>query len=153
MLAALLMTTDVVKLTRSSTILDALRASRDARLIPVVDGDDKVLGVITARSLLAALLHGSRPGGLRNLASAVPALKDFIDNINGLESRGVCDLIDKDYASVDPETPSMKVAALFTDPEKRVEGVLVVDSQRRVLGVITVTDMLKRLCEYAEKNC
>lgn len=154
MIAANLMTTDIVKLTPSATMRDVIKEAVDEkiRLMPVVNGDNEVVGVVTPRSLMKAILPKYITEGLLEDVAFAPDLPQFIENIDSMASKKVSDIMDREFASVQPETSSMEVAAIFIKARKPVESILVVDDKKRLLGIISPWDIFKRLWEYAQKN-
>ncbi len=152
MVAANIMTTDVVRLTRAHTVLDALRAfcvEEGPRHIPVVDEGDKFQGFITPQKLLTAILPGNSSAapditGGRDL----PAL---IRNIDAMAKTGLRGLVEEGFVSVPPEASIMEVAAHFVE-SRGCSCIPVLDNSKRLLGVITPGAVFRRLCEYQEKK-
>lgn len=154
MIAANLMTTGVVTLKPDATMYDAMKlvSSRSVRQIPVVDFNSKVIGVITPRTLMKAILPKYISEGMIEDVRFAPELPEFVENIDALAEKKVEDLIDRDFTTVSPETHSMEIAALFINPRKHIESILVVDDKKRLLGIISPWDVFRRLWEYAEKK-
>lgn len=154
MTAANIMTTDVLTVSHGSTLYDAFKliSHKKIRQIPVVDEHKKVLGVITPRTLMKAILPKYISEGMIEDVRFAPELPDFVDHIDQLAHKNVSDLFDKEFISVSPETSSMEIAALFVNAKKPVESILVVDDGKRLLGIISPWDVFKRLWDYAEKN-
>ncbi len=151
MIAANIMTTDVLTFTPNNTLLDAVRlAGKNAvRQIPVVDGENKVLGVITPGIVLKVLLAGSSP---QDSAKGPNGPKGLLDYFEGLAAQTVEGLMDKGFLSVMPETRASEIAVLFADSKTPVDSILVVDDHKRLLGMISPPDVFKRLWEYLEKK-
>ncbi len=155
MIAANIMTTDVPRLTRAHTVLDALRAfcvEDGPRHIPVVGEHDRFEGFITPAKLLTAILPGysgaapdiaGGPGGLD-----LPAL---IGNIDSMAETGLSGLVEEEFVSVSPEASIMEVGAHFIE-SRACSCIPVLDNGNRLLGVITPGAVFRRLCEYQEKK-
>ncbi|HXI10137.1 MAG TPA: CBS domain-containing protein [Thermodesulfobacteriota bacterium] len=154
MIASNIMTTGVVTLGHKSTMLDAIKliSVKQVRQIPVVDPSGRVVGVITPRKLMKAILPPYVADGTVADVRFAPELPEFVENIDSLASKSVDDILDKEFVSVGPETHSMEVAALFVNAKKPVESILVVDSGKRVLGIISPWDLFRRLWEYSERK-
>lgn len=150
MVAANIMTTDILKLYRSSTLFEALNACRTQKIrqVPVVDGSNKLIGVVTTKGLFRAVLPGYIAEGLLDDVSFAPDLPDFIENIKALTSKCVLDFLDRDYVAIRPDVPVMEVCAIFVSPKKSVESIMVVDNASHLLGIISPWDVFKRLCDY-----
>lgn len=153
MIAANVMQTKVLSVPLSGTMLDAFKIIHNERVrqIPVLDGS-KVVGVITPRTLMKAILPKYITEGLVEDVRFAPELPDFVKHIDELAQKKVADLLEKDFVAVSPETTTMEIATLMVNAKKHVESVLVVDDRSTLLGIISPWDIFKRLWEYAEKN-
>lgn len=153
MIAASIMTTKVLSVPVSGSMYDAFKLIQAERVrqIPVLDGN-KVVGVITPRSLMRAILPKYITEGLVEDVRFAPELPDFVKHIDELATKKVSDLLEKDFVAVSPDTSTMEIATLMVNAKKHVESVLVIDDRRTLLGIISPWDVFKRLWEYAEKN-
>ena len=154
MIAANIMRKEVITLGMDGKALDALKLIRDERigLIPVVDRERKVLGVITPRGLMNAILPGHGTDGLLEDVRSAPDLPKFIENMEALAAKGIGEVLDKDYASVSPETSSMEVATLFVKAKRPPDSILVLDPQKRLLGIISTGDLFRMVLEFDERK-
>ncbi len=154
MVAAKIMTTDVLTLSHEDNLGEALALIREryVRQVPVVDDHRRVVGVITPRALLRKILPGYITGGYLKDVKFAPELTQFIQKIEELANKKVSDLIDSNFCVITPETSTMEVAALFVNDEKPVESILVVDNMDRLLGIISPVDIFKRIWEFKEKK-
>jgi len=142
------MTPKVLTVPVTATMRDALGIvhGQGVRQLPVVDDKRRVVGVITPRSLMKAVLPDSVTQG------GAAELPELVKHIGGLASKKVSDHIEKEFASVFPEASLMEVAALMTGANRHAESVLVVDDTKVLLGIISPWDVFKRLWDYSEKN-
>lgn len=154
MIAANIMTTGVFTLTKDRSMLDAAMLIREKRIrqIPVVDEGNRVLGIVTPRSIMKALLPRYMSEGMIGDVRYAPELPEFIKNMDSLAAKKIEEVIDPVYTGVGPETSAMEVAVIFISAKKGVESILVVDDQKRLLGIISPWDVFKRLCEYIERK-
>ena len=154
MIAASVMTTEVLTINVSASMLDALTLAHGAKVrqIPVVDENKKVVGVITPRALLKGVLPRYVAEGLIADLKFAPELPEFVNNIDSLAFKKVENVMEKDFIAVSPETSSMEVATLLLHSKKHSESVLVVDDRGTLLGIISPWDIFKRLWDYAEKK-
>ncbi|MBW7957668.1 MAG: CBS domain-containing protein [Deltaproteobacteria bacterium] len=154
MTAASIMTKEVLTIRDSGTMLDAFRLLKEkkVRQIPVLDGQNRVIGVITPRALMKAILPRYVSDGLVADVKFAPELPDFVKNIDSLARKKVSDLMERDFVTVGPETSTMEVAALLVNPEKHADSVVVVDDMNRLLGIISPWDVFRRLWDYSEKK-
>lgn len=123
-----IMTSVVEILSVGDTVDLAERHMRLGRIrhLPVVDGDQRLIGLITHRKILAAWLsHGDpRHESRRALAREVPVEM----------------LMETDVISVEPDTPIATVAELM---ETHKIGCLPVLEDGRVVGIVTEADFVK----------
>lgn len=154
MIAATIMTTGVETLSKDSSMLDCIKLVSDKKIrqIPIVDSDKKVVGVVTPRKIMKAILPRYIAEGLIEDVKFAPELPEFVQNIDALASKNVADFLETDFVSVSPETHTMEISALFVNAKKPIESILVLDDQKRLLGIISPWDVFKRLWEYAKKN-
>ncbi len=154
MIAANIMTTDVYTLTCRNTMKDAIKLvlEKKIRQVPVVDDEKRVIGVITPQTLIKAILPKYITEGYLEDVKFAPELPEFVENIDALADKSVCDYMDKKYVKVKPETSTMEVATLYVTSREPIESIVVVDDQERILGVISRWDIFKRLCEYSERK-
>lgn len=154
MIAASVMTTEVLTIPLGASMLDALKLAHESKVrqIPVVDESRKVVGVITPRALLKGILPKYVTEGLIADVKFAPELPEFVHNIDSLAFKKVDDVMEKDFIAVTPETSSMEVATLLLHSKKHADSVLVVDDRGVLLGIISPWDIFKRLWDYAEKK-
>lgn len=152
--AANIMTKNVLTLSRNRTMLDALRlvGSGKIRQVPVVDSEDRVIGVITPRRLMKGVLPKYVSEGMIEDVRFAPELPEFVENIDALAKKNIDEVLEKDYVSVKAGTHTMEVAALFINPRLSPEAILVLDDNKRLLGIISPWDIFKRLTELVDKR-
>ena len=154
MIAANIMTTDTITLSENSTVGDAIKilAANKIRQVPVVDSDNRVLGVMTARSVIVALLPAYITKGYLKDVKFAPEPKDFVEKMEAIKNVPLGEFLKKrtdnmadEYVCVAPDTSTMEIAAIFINRERRVERILVVDNQQRLLGIISPIDVFKKI--------
>lgn len=128
-----------------------LKDSR-VRQLPVVDNNNKVLGILTSKKLLYLTLPRYIAEGLLKDVKFAPDLPQFHQRCAELAHKDVCEVMDKEFKKIGPEVSVMEVATMFVSSEKPLECILVVDNQTRLLGIISPWDIFKKLCEYTEKT-
>ena len=160
MIAANIMTKDVFTLEWTSPVSTAVKLFKDKniRQAPVLDADKTVKCVISPKTIISAILPRYITKGYLKDVKFAPELHQFVDKIDDLKDKCVCDFLcddttlDQNYSMVSPETSVMEVAALFVNAEKPISCVLVVDDMERLLGLISPVDVFHRLWEYAENK-
>ncbi len=154
MIAANIMTTDTITLSEHNTVGDAVQvlAENKIRQVPVVDRENRVLGVITARSIMVAILPAYITRGYLKDVKFAPEPRDFVEKMEKIKNvplgeflKNKTDKMADEYACVPPDTSTMEIAAIFINREKRVERILVVDNNQRLLGIISPIDVFKKI--------
>lgn len=133
------MTSPVVTVRSRTPTKDAaqLLVTRGFTALPVVDDDDRLLGIVTEADLLPdrfapdprTLIHDKRPA-----AAAVPAA-------------AVDELMVTDVVTADPDTHITGLSKLMLD--RHVRAIPIVDDGR-VLGIVTRRDLLRTLARADE---
>ncbi len=113
-----------------SAVLDMLRAGVGG--LPVVDGDDRVIGMLSERELLRDLLSHYLPRAGGAMSSPPPASA----------RRTVRDAMTRQVLCVAPEQPIAEVASLMLN--KDVDRVPVV-KEGRLVGFLTRGDIVRKL--------
>lgn len=152
MIAADVMMKDVATLASSATMLDVLKLlkKKEVRLLPVTDASGKVEGVITTRRLFKGILPPYVSDGTIGDVKFAPELPSFVENLKKLGARSVKEMLEKDFVAVSPETSTMEIAALFINPAKHAEAILVLDSGEKLLGIISPWDVFRKMLERSE---
>jgi CBS domain-containing membrane protein len=103
------------------------------RHLPVVDGDERVIGLLTHRKILEAWVSHGHPNQERprEVAKDVP-----------IEM-----LMEKDVLTVGPETPAAEAAALL---EGHKFGCLPVVEHGKLVGIVTEADFVRFARRYFE---
>lgn len=120
-----------------------LLAAQKARFIPVIDSNGSTAGLVSAASIVRAAFASSGDAAYAGLNGLV----GFISREAGSPVDG---FMDRDFITVAPEAGIQAISSIFSN--KAVPAVLVVDDAKRPLGMIQPTDVLKRLCEYSERE-
>jgi CBS domain-containing protein len=129
-IARMLMTHVPVTAAADDNLLDAAArmADRNVRHLPVIDGERRVVGMLSDRDVRTLVGDASRP--LRPDDAKVR-----------LRSLRVNDAMTRDAFVVRQNAPFAEVAKVFTD--QRVGAVPVVDEADRLVGIISYVDVFK----------
>ena len=143
MLARQIMTKDVISVGPESTVRDVARLLIERRIsgVPVVDGDSRVLGMISEADLIFRVETGARrprSWWLSLFAGGGESAADFIKS----HSRHVSDLMTRDVVWVEEETPVADVAKTLEERHVRRVPVL---RQGRLVGIISRADLVRML--------
>jgi len=128
------MSSPAVTTTPDTVFRDALKLMRKhhIRRVPVVDEDDRLVGIVCERDLVYA--SPARAGSLS------------VWELNRLQATAkIREIMTQDVMTTTPDTPIEDVARLMID--NKVGGLPVVDEEGHVIGVITETDVFKAFVE------
>ena len=128
------MSSPATTVTPDTPFQEALRLMREHkfRRLPVVNAEQKLVGIVSERDLLHA--------------APSPATSLSVWEMNYLLSKlKVEQLMAARVVMVSPDTPLEEAARLMV--EHKIGGLPVVDAQRHVVGVITETDIFKAFVE------
>jgi CBS domain-containing membrane protein len=138
--AAEIMTTDVVTVGPDTPVAEVAAAMgrRGVSGVPVVDVENKVVGVISEKDFLTRM--------------GVKDAKNFMSLVAGcLKTKGCValpikvtlagDLMSSPAVTVTPDTPVRDIARLFT--QKSINRVAVTDPDGRLLGLVSRGDIVK----------
>ncbi len=109
--------------------------------LPVVDDQEKLIGVVSKTDLVRRLLDGpdlSGQMGFFDLLESVGRSRNVrVDEFGSVE-----DVMSTEPITARPDEPIGVVARRMA--EERVHRVIVVDDQHRPIGVVTTLDLLKQ---------
>ncbi|HEY9198211.1 MAG TPA: CBS domain-containing protein [Gammaproteobacteria bacterium] len=136
-----LMTRDVLTVTKDTPLADAAQIIVENRIsgLPVVDADQRLVGLITEADFLRAMgVPSSHPTHslwqtLETMFAHEPEIRD--------PSGTVADLMVENVLTVTPEQTLHDVLEVLK--HNRIKRVVVVDSDRRVQGMVTRSDLVR----------
>jgi acetoin utilization protein AcuB len=129
-IARMLMSREPISAAVDDNLMDAAArmADRNVRHLPVIDGDRRVVGILSDRDVRTLVGDLARP--LRPDDAKVR-----------MRSLRVGDAMTRDVVVVAEDAPFDEVARIFT--EQKVGAVPVVDGGDRLVGVISYVDVFK----------
>ena len=132
------MTTRVVSVGKDASFREMAAALREHRVsaFPVVDADEKVIGVVSEADMLAKEALGSEPQGMPGMITGLLRRKEHA------KARGITagDLMSSPAVTVTPEDTLEHAAKLMYT--RKVKRLPVVDSGAHLVGIISRTDVL-----------
>lgn len=126
------MTPQVITVDKEASIFDAqeIMAKHTIRHLPVIDDEDRLIGIVTDRDIRSAL-----PTNL------IKALDDPFEVKNELAKMKIQDVMTKDPFTISPADTIQD--ALLLIQEKRVGAFPVVDDNGKLKGILSVRDLLR----------
>jgi CBS domain-containing protein len=144
MKAADVMTTGAATVHADAALAEAARLMVEHRIsgLPVVDGHDKLVGVITENDFLRAE-QGGEPLLLELLADGGTKAAGV------LSSRRVAELMSREPVTIGVDTPIQEIVALMTRHNIRR---LPVVTERRVVGIVSRANLLLALLRRSRSD-
>lgn len=132
------MTREVVQARRQTTFKDLVRLLDRHRIggVPIVDADDKVVGVISATDLVSG--QADRADQRVRLPGRRPPVRVPADGAPGLVA---AELMSSPAVTVHPEQLVPEAARMME--RHRIERLPVVDEEDRLIGIATRRDLLR----------
>ncbi|MGW3126362.1 CBS domain-containing protein [Streptomyces sp. NPDC001123] len=136
------MTTDVVHAAYSTPFKEVARLLADHRIsgLPVIDDDDKVIGVISETDLMARQATAPGPYG-KHRAPLDQLTRGARKQAAKAQARTAGDLMSDPPVTVHAENTIVEAAR--TMAERRVERLPVLDEEDRLVGIVTRRDLLQ----------
>lgn len=118
--------------TDSISVAIHLMKEKRIRRIPIVNGNGKLVGIVSDRDL-------------KDVSPSRATTLDIWDLHAVLDKLKIADVMTKKPSTVTPETPIEKAAAVMLD--KRVEGLPVLDGKGNLVGILTEGDVFRALVD------
>ncbi|MCF7869945.1 MAG: CBS domain-containing protein [Candidatus Omnitrophica bacterium] len=138
---------NVIKVTRSTPLKDLFDMFSDFHsfpLLPVVDQDDKIVGIVRSENLLD-ILRPQQAKLFRNIPFV--DVKEEAFDLEYSPSLGqliiVDDIMDKAYDAIDESASLIEAYRVMNDLEK--DRLPVIDSNRRLVGILGIFDVIKAM--------
>lgn len=134
---------ELTSLERSTTVSQAIKLLENSGLssLPVVDEEGKVVGVLSERDLIRALLPGYMD--MLHSASFLPSLDQLARRLREIGDQPTERYMTKEVVAVTLDDSDLHVADLML--RKGLKQIPVVDAQGRLIGVVRRIDLLSRL--------
>jgi CBS domain-containing protein len=138
------MTREVVSVHADTPIGEVVRMliERDFRSVPVVDADERLVGIITNRDLVE---RGGLTARLELLAVLGGAALERELAASGARGRIAADVMTQEVTFVGPDESLERAAHLMA--EHRIKRLPVVDQARQLLGILSRVDVLRTMGE------
>ncbi|MEV5953115.1 CBS domain-containing protein [Streptomyces sp. NPDC051987] len=137
------MTTDVVHAGYSTPFKEVARLLAEHRIsgLPVVDEDDKVIGVVSETDLMARQATAPDPSGAKHRAGLGQLTRGGRRQEAKARARTAGDLMSDPPVTVHAENTIVEAAR--TMAERHVERLPVLDEEDRLVGIVTRRDLLQ----------
>lgn len=129
-------------------------SKNDMTAVPVVDGENRILGIVSEADLIYRLAHPHLPAHIELLGSVIYLenpfeMKEEYKKLTAITARDI--MTEKIYV-VDDETDITDIATLMV--EKNINGVPVVDFEQgnKLIGIVTKHDLIRAMSKYGAGN-
>lgn len=146
MIAGNVMVTDVIAANVDETVdivLERMRTSK-LRMIPVLDNQGVIIGVISTFSVMEKIVPSYIVTGDLNQISYAPDIGILRRHYNEISELKVVDVMDNQPLLVGQDESLLSVAAAMISHVKH-EYAVVVDDSKHLLGIISAGDVLDRV--------
>jgi len=149
-----IMTTKVITISKDATIGELSRMLLKNRIsgVPVVDGEGKLIGMVTDADIITEDMEPMFPIYFDPLIISYAFIENFEkyqkDAKEYLETK-VEEIMARRVKSVKKETPVSDIARIMV--KDRINRIPVVDENNKVIGIIARADILKSMVVDAEK--
>lgn len=109
--------------------------------VPVIDPQDRVIGVVSRTDLLERMVSGPEGSVRSTFVETLAEGMRLRTELDPEQVGYVQDFMTPDPITVSPDDPIVKVAHLMA--EEHVHRVVVVDDNERVVGIVTSLDVLR----------
>lgn len=142
-LAGQVMTRSVVSVTADMPLYRVAEelARHEISGVPVVDDEQKVVGVISEKDFLRAMTDVGRPSIMHVIETCLQRTKC---SVGSLRKRRAGDLMSTPPITVGAEAPLAQIARLFQ--EHNINRVPITDDKQKLLGIMTRSDLVGAYC-------
>lgn len=162
MIAANLMTTEVITMKPDDTLHKAFELCNENKIrqVPVLDSDNKVISVITAKKILKSVLPGYITKGYLKDVKFAPELPELLNNMETLLNKKISEVIEQakggeeqdTFRTVSPDTSTTELATMFVNKDNPISCIIVTDDNGVMLGIISPWDLFKKLWNHLENS-
>ena len=144
-----LMTRDVITIKEEDTIEVAARILNEKGFsgLPVVDGNNKIIGIITEGDLIRRIAKIDGPSSIEILGGILPleSKKVFRERINRHLGYLVKDMMTKNVFTISGDVGIEEIATLMV--REKISRIPIVDDEKRLIGIISRKDIMRNLFE------
>jgi len=140
------MTKDVITVTMGTSLKEAAGLLAKFRIhgMPVVDGENKVVGIVTETDFFTKDSSNIFLPTFLNFIESNKAKPEVNDEINELRDKTqITDIMTYDCLTIQPDFTVKQLIQIFK--EKNFNSLPVVDEQGVLIGIVSIMDVIKLL--------
>ena len=145
MLVSEIMTKDVITVQPNASIREIAECLVEKRIsgVPVVDGDGRVVGIVSEGDLMRKEIAPDLPDGLCILGAVIyyNGLREYREAFRKMAAQKARHIMTKEVVSVHAEDDVTRVAKIMYD--KHVKRVPVLDGAGMLIGIVSRRDIVK----------
>lgn len=142
-----IMNKDIIKVNPEENVKALVELLLDKKIsgVPVVDEDNRVVGIVSESDLIYPEKSLHIPAFVRILDGVIflESLREFEKELKKMVAYKVKDVMVKKVITVNEDTDTEEVVNILLD--KRINRVPVVDEEKKLVGMITRSDILKNI--------
>lgn len=145
--AAKIMTRTVLLLEQTMTLVEAAGLLADSQVsgAPVVDNENKIVGIVSEKDFLREMGFGFNPSFMQ---IATHCLHDKSCMIRDLHDRTVAEIMTRPALSGSPEITIGSISTTFTD--RQINRLPIIDKEGLIVGIVTRTDLAQAYHLFTE---
>ncbi|MCX7749019.1 MAG: CBS domain-containing protein [Clostridia bacterium] len=147
-----LMSTNVITVKKDTTVQEIAHLLADNNIsgLPVVDNDNKVLGIVTQKDILCKDIQPRFPAVFELLGGIifVKGVKHFNDELKKLAATKAEDMMTEKVITTTGDTEVEKVAEMMV--EEDLNSIPVVDGSKKLVGIISQADLVKYIAKMLD---
>jgi CBS domain-containing membrane protein len=138
--AGQIMTRDVVWVKAENSILEVAEVMAEKKVsgVPVLDQENRVVGIISEKDFLSRLSEGSPQNVMGVFARCLQSKKCLAQPLKGQEAK---DIMSTPVISLRPENTLLEISRLFHD--RKINRAPVLNPQDRLLGIVSRGDIIQ----------
>jgi len=152
MIAEHIMTTKIVATDLDERVKDVFTKMHSAklRMLPVLNADGIIVGVVSTFSLLSHIVPDYLVSGDLHQISYAPDIGILKPHFEAVVNKPVAEVMDTNLLLVQPKESLISVSAALTEHDRHGYA-MVVDKENKLLGVISAGDIINRLSQKASE--
>lgn len=144
-----LMSTNVLTISKDTSVeeIAGILAENNISGVPVVDEENRVIGIVTQKDLLYKDIKPRFPAVVEILGGMIflSGVKEYNTELKKLVATKAEELMTKKVITISPDSSVEKAAAIMVD--KNINRIPVVDEGNHLLGIISRADIIRSMAK------
>jgi len=144
-----LISTNVLTISKDTSVeeIAGILAENNISGVPVVDEENRVIGIVTQKDLLYKDIKPRFPAVVEILGGMIflSGVKEYNTELKKLVATKAEELMTKKVITISPDSSVEKAAAIMVD--KNINRIPVVDEGNHLLGIISRADIIRSMAK------